>query len=128
VKESARRRAAFNRKYTNRLVTPLAGRLPMWSAVEHVGRRSGTTYRTPVTAFPTSDGVTVLLPYGTDTDWVRNLRAAGGGDVQMVGRTFGVTDPRVVPLAEADAAAKAPWRRVLRASGVEHALLLTRAS
>ncbi len=125
---TARGRAEFNRKYTNRVVAPLSGWLPLWSAVEHVGRRSGKAYRTPVTAFPTIDGVAALLPYGTDTDWVRNLLAAGGGRVQMLGRTFAVTDPRVVPTLDALAVARTPWRRLLQATGVEFTLLLTRAS
>ncbi|MGK2867772.1 MAG: nitroreductase family deazaflavin-dependent oxidoreductase, partial [Mycobacterium sp.] len=97
----ARQRAEVNRKYVNRLVEPLAGYLPLWSAVDHVGRRSGKDYRTPVTAFPTADGVAVLLPYGTGTDWVRNLQASGSGRVQIEGRSLLVTDPRVVPLSEA---------------------------
>ncbi|MGH3581783.1 MAG: nitroreductase family deazaflavin-dependent oxidoreductase [Mycobacterium sp.] len=127
MRESAKRRAIFNRKYTNRVVEPLSGWLPLWSVIEHVGRKSGKSYRTPVTAFSTTDGVAVLLPYGTDTDWVRNLTAAGGGRVQMLGRTFAVTDPRVVPTDEALTVAKAPWGRLLKATGVESALLLTRA-
>ncbi|WP_328834731.1 PNPOx family protein [Mycolicibacterium fluoranthenivorans] len=81
-----------------------------------------------MTAFATTDGVAVLLPYGTDTDWVRNLLAAGGGRVQMLGRTFAVTDPRVVPTLDALAVARTPWRRLLQATGVEFTLLLTRAS
>ena len=124
----ARRRAEFNRKYVNRLVAPLAGWVPLWSAVDHVGRRSGKPYRTPVTAFPTDDGVAVLLPYGTGTDWVRNLQASGSGRVQVDGRSLLVQDPRVVPLNEALAVVKAPWRQVLRVAPVESALLLTRSS
>ena len=123
----ARQRAEFNRKYVNRLVEPLAGFLPLWSAVDHVGRRSGKDYRTPVTAFPTVDGVAVLLPYGTDTDWVRNLQASGSGRVQIEGRSLLVTDPRVVPLSEALTVVKGPWRQVLRVAPVESALLLTRS-
>ncbi|MGW0161953.1 nitroreductase family deazaflavin-dependent oxidoreductase [Mycobacterium sp. NPDC003323] len=123
----ARRRAEFNRKFVNPVVEPLAGYLPLWSAVDHVGRRSGTEYRTPVTAFPTTDGVAILLPYGTDTDWVRNLRAAGSGKVVIDGRSLLVEDPRVVPLSEALAVVKGPWRHVLRALPVASALLLTRS-
>ena len=93
---SAHGRARFNRKYTNRVVEPLSGWLPLWSAVEHVGRKSGKAYRTPVTSIPTRGGIAIVLPYGTDTDWVRNLQAAGGGKVQMLGRTFDVRDPRIV--------------------------------
>jgi hypothetical protein len=81
-----------------------------------------------VTAFPTDDGVAVLLPYGTDTDWVRNLQASGAGRVQIEGRSLLVEGPRVVPLSEALSVVKGPWRHVLRIAPVESALLLTRSS
>jgi deazaflavin-dependent oxidoreductase (nitroreductase family) len=127
----ARRRARFNRRVTNPLVRPISGRFSMWSIVEHVGRRSGTTYRTPVSMFRTADGVAVLLPYGTDSDWVKNLQAADGGQVKLSGKTFRVTDPRIVPTADAVQSVKPPWRQVMKATatamGIESSLLLTRA-
>ena len=124
----ARRRAQFNRRFVNPVVEPLAGYLPLWSAVDHVGRRSGTEYRTPVTTFATSDGIAVLLPYGADTDWVRNLLAAGTGKVVVDGRSLLVENPRVVRLHEALAVVRGPWRHLLRVAPVESALLLTRSS
>ncbi|MCF6386444.1 nitroreductase family deazaflavin-dependent oxidoreductase [Mycobacterium sp. MBM] len=124
----ARERARFNRRYVNPLVEPLAGYLPLWSAVDHTGRTSGREYRTPVTAFPTTDGVAVLLPYGTDTDWVRNLQAAGTGRVQIDGRSLIVENPRVVPLGTALDVIKGPWRQVLRFAPIDSALLLTRSN
>lgn len=124
----ARQRARFNRQYVNPVVEPLAGYLPLWSAVDHVGRKSGKQYRTPVTAFPTTDGVAVLLPYGTDTDWVRNLQASGTGRVQIDGRSLLVDNPRVVPLGTALRVVKGPWRHVLRFAPIESALLLTRSN
>ena len=124
----ARQRAELNRRFVNPVVEPLAGYVPLLSAVDHVGRRSGKDYRTPVTAFPTTDGVAVLLPYGTDTDWVRNLQASGSGRVQIDGRSLLVEAPLVVPLSEALSVLKGPWRHVLRIVPVQSALLLTRSS
>lgn len=124
----SREHARFNRRVTNRIVLPLSGWLPMWSVVEHVGRRSGKVYRTPVSAFRTRDGgVAVLLPYRPDRDWVKNLQAAGGGRVRLYGKTFDVTDPRVVPTREAVGLLKPPWRKLMGSAGVESTLLLTRA-
>ncbi|SRX92229.1 hypothetical protein MSP7336_00454 [Mycobacterium shimoidei] len=124
----SREHARFNRRVTNRIVLPLSGWLPMWSVVEHVGRRSGKIYRTPVSAFRTQDGgVAILLPYRPDRDWVKNLHAAGGGRVKLYGKTFDVTDPRVVPTREALGLLKSPWRQLLGSTGVESTLLLTRA-
>jgi deazaflavin-dependent oxidoreductase (nitroreductase family) len=124
----ARRRARFNRKVLNPLVRPISGWVPAWSIIEHAGRRSGVTYRTPVSAFRTDDGVAVLLAYGTDTDWVRNVQAAGGGRVKLSGKTFRVTDPRIVPTADASQTVKPPWGPIMKATGIQSTLLLTRAS
>ncbi|OBF28666.1 nitroreductase family deazaflavin-dependent oxidoreductase [Mycobacterium sp. ACS4331] len=124
----SQRRAEFNRRVTNRLVRPLSGYVPMWSIVEHTGRRSGTTYRTPVSMFSTPDGVAVLLPYGPQRDWIRNLQNTGGGRVKFAGRTFAVDQPRVVPTAAVLPELKPPWRQLMARAGVEHTLLLRRAS
>ena len=51
-------------------------------------------YRTPLTVFSTHDGVAVLLTYGPDRDWLKNVTAAGGGTMRRYGRSFRVTDPR----------------------------------
>lgn len=132
-------RARFNRRVTNRIVRPLSGRFAMWSLIEHRGRRSGTVYRTPVTMFRTvadSDdgdggdgdggGLVILLPYGQNRDWVRNLIAAGGGRAVMNGATFDVTDPRVVPTAEAATKLGRPWCTVVGRLRTPSALLLRR--
>jgi deazaflavin-dependent oxidoreductase (nitroreductase family) len=121
------RRARFNRVFTNPLLRPLSGWVPMWSIIEHTGRRSGKTYRTPVSMFHTADGVAVLLPYGIDRDWVKNLQTTNGGLAKMSGKTFAVNNPRVVPTDEAAGLVKAPWRQLLGRAGVAHTLLLDRA-
>ncbi|MGV0747470.1 nitroreductase family deazaflavin-dependent oxidoreductase [Mycolicibacter minnesotensis] len=121
------RRARFNRVVTNPLFRPICGWVPMWSIVEHTGRRSGAAYRTPVSMFHTADGVAVLLPYGTGRDWVKNLQAADGGRVKVGGKTFAVTNPQVVATEEAVGLLKTPWRQLLGRAGVPHTLLLTRA-
>ena len=81
----ADQRATFNRRVVNRAVRPLSGRFAMWSLIEHRGRRSGKQYRTPVTMFRTTDGVAIMLAYGEDRDWVRNVMDAGGGRVINTG-------------------------------------------
>jgi deazaflavin-dependent oxidoreductase (nitroreductase family) len=115
-------------RVANRIVRPISGWVPVWSLVEHVGRRSGKTYRTPVSIFRTNDGVAIVPAYGTDSDWVKNVQAANGGRVKVSGKTFRVTDPRIVPTADAVKLVKPPWRRMMKAGGIESTLLLTRAS
>lgn len=120
-------RARFNRRVVNRVVRPISGRFSMWSIIEHRGRRSGTVYRTPVSVFPTPDGVAILLAYGEDRDWVRNLMAADGGRVTMSGETFAVVDPRIVPTRDAAALLDSPWRQMIGLMRTPTALLLRRA-
>jgi deazaflavin-dependent oxidoreductase (nitroreductase family) len=120
-------RARFNRRVVNRVVRPLSGRMALWSLVEHRGRRSGTNYRTPVTAFHIPDGFAVLLPYGEGRDWVKNLQSAGDGRIIMSGNVFQVSDPRIVPTATVVPLLDQPWSLVVRRLRTASALLVTRA-
>lgn len=67
----------FNKRVVNPLLVRLAGIGP-FVEVEHVGRKSGRTFRTPIMAFRDGETVTIALTYGPDVDWLRNIRAAGG--------------------------------------------------
>lgn len=93
--------ARANRYVTNPIQRLWAGRAPTFGILEHVGRKSGKTFRTPLTVFPTDEGFAILLTYGPDRDWLKNITAAGGGRLTRRGRTVSVTDPRVVTKAEA---------------------------
>jgi hypothetical protein len=46
----------INRAFTNPAMRTIAGRVPPLAIVQHLGRRSGQSYRTPVLAFPTDEG------------------------------------------------------------------------
>ncbi len=97
--------ARFNRRVTNPMLLPWAGRAPMFAIVEHVGRRSGKAYSTPLSVFTAEvdgrPGVAALLAYGPECDWLKNLKAAGGGRVRHRGKAFDIAEPRVVSKAEA---------------------------
>ena len=49
------------------------------SVVRHIGRRSGRSYETPVVAVEHDDNFLIALPYGTRTDWAKNV-LGGRGD------------------------------------------------
>ena len=108
----------LNKRWLNPAMLYLAGR-PHWyaSRVEHVGRRSGRPYATPVVAVPVEGGLAIPLPYGPDVDWCRNLRAAGGGTVVRHGRRHTVSAPVVVPTDEIEPLLSAFWRRSTRPYG-----------
>lgn len=88
--------ARFNRRVTNRVLGPLAPIAPGMGIVVHTGRKSGRRFRTPVNIFSTDEGYAVALTYGSQSDWVRNVLAAGGCEVIMRGRTVRLTEPEVV--------------------------------
>ena len=116
--------ARFNRYVTNPVRRLWAGWVPAMGIIHHVGRRSGKAYRTPVHVFPTNDGLAILLSYGPNCDWVKNLAAARGGQIRHCGKTIEVTNPRV--LAKAEAAPSVKRRRLIFSRlPFEYALMLT---
>jgi deazaflavin-dependent oxidoreductase (nitroreductase family) len=118
--------ARFNRHVTNPVQRLWAGWAPGMGILEHVGRKSGKQYRTPLNVFPTDDGVAVLLTYGPDRDWLKNITAAGRARMKRMGRTIELTDPRVVPKAEAATHVTGFWRAVFPRLPFDSAVLLTR--
>ncbi|HUG17036.1 MAG TPA: nitroreductase family deazaflavin-dependent oxidoreductase [Thermomicrobiales bacterium] len=88
--------ARFNRRVSNRLIGTFAGRAPGMGMVRHVGRRSGRAYETPVNVFARDGGYIIALTYGADTDWVKNVLAAGGCELRTRGRVARLRHPRIV--------------------------------
>ena len=76
--------------------------------------------------FSTDDGVAILLTYGPNRDWLKNIVSAGGGRMRRYGKTFELTDPRVMPKAEAAPSVKGPWRPIFARLPFEQAVLLKR--
>ncbi len=77
--------ARFNRRIANPVVRRFAGWLPPLAIVLHRGRRTGRAFATPVLAFHTADGLVVGVLYGIESDWVRNVKAAGRAQVRRRG-------------------------------------------
>ena len=75
--------------------------------------------------FSTDDGVAILLTYGPNRDWVKNLVAADGGRLRRHGRTHTVRDPRVVTRDQAAAHVTGFGRRMFPRLPFDNALLLT---
>jgi deazaflavin-dependent oxidoreductase (nitroreductase family) len=116
--------ARFNRTVTNRVARPVAALLPGFAIVRHRGRRTGRIYRTPVNLFRGGDSVVIALTYGPDRDWVRNVMAAGGCEVESRRRVIQLKDPRLVTDTHRSLV-PAPVRPVLRAIDVTQFLVLT---
>jgi deazaflavin-dependent oxidoreductase (nitroreductase family) len=117
--------ARFNLKVTNRVLGPLAERLPGFGVVIHVGRRSGVVRRTPVNVFHRGDRYVIALTYGADSQWVRNVLAAGELAVETRGRRVQLTAPELVH-DETRRLVPAPVRIPLRAADVSDFLVARR--
>ena len=108
-------------KVLNPLVKEVSGRrhMSMTATVYHRGRRSGRSYATAAGARLAGDDFVIPLTFGTESDWCRNLVAAGGGQIRFKARTYEVTSPEVFPWSADPAMIKraypAPMRAMLRA-------------
>ncbi|WES64670.1 nitroreductase family deazaflavin-dependent oxidoreductase [Microbacter sp. GSS18] len=106
------------RRLTEPVARSLAGHraFPLWAVIHHRGRRSGAEYATPIAVVPTYDEGVVLigLPYGLDTNWARNVVAAGGATLAWKGAEHRTSAARIIDADEAAALAKAPFHAVVK--------------
>lgn len=61
-----------------------------------VGRKSGKLYRTPVNVFRTPNGFVIALTYSSESEWVKNVLAAGGCELKTRGKRYHLSGPKVV--------------------------------
>jgi len=106
----------FNKAINNPIQRQYAWLLPPWVVIVHHGRRSGRVYRTPVVAFRRGRELAVVILYGERSDWVQNV-LAGGAEAVRGGRTYALSEPRVVSLEDAGTSLSAPARAMARTSG-----------
>jgi deazaflavin-dependent oxidoreductase (nitroreductase family) len=88
--------AAFNLAVTNRITGPVATRLPGFGVITHSGRKSGRRLRTPVNVFRTPGGFAIALTYGPNSQWVQNVLAAGGAELETRNTKYQLSAPKVV--------------------------------
>jgi deazaflavin-dependent oxidoreductase (nitroreductase family) len=89
--------AKINIAFTNRITSLFAGWLPGFGILTHMGRKSGKVYRTPVNVFRASNGFIIALTYSSQSEWVKNVLAAGGCDLKTRGKRYQLSAPKVVP-------------------------------
>jgi deazaflavin-dependent oxidoreductase (nitroreductase family) len=88
--------AKINIAFTNRITSLFAGWFPGFGILTHVGRKSGKIYRTPVNVFRASNGFIIALTYSSQSEWVKNVLAAGGCELKTRGKTYQLSAPKVV--------------------------------
>ena len=105
-------------KMLNPLIRKLAGRrhFRMAAQVRHVGRRSGQPYMTPAGARLSGDAVVIPLTFGNQSDWARNVRAAGGCSLRVNGCDYDATQPQFLNPEEAKQLVRSAFSPLERAS------------
>jgi hypothetical protein len=89
-----------------------------------LGVAAGTPYETPLGAWPYRDGFVVAIFFGSDTDWCRNVMAAGTCTLTWKGQTYQLERPEII--SGPDVLQAWPvWERIgLRAYGIKDFLWL----
>jgi deazaflavin-dependent oxidoreductase (nitroreductase family) len=70
--------------------------MPGFGILAHIGRKSGNVYRTPVNVFRASNGFIIALTYSSQSEWVKNVLAAGGCELKTRGKKYHLSAPKVV--------------------------------
>ncbi|QWF80694.1 nitroreductase family deazaflavin-dependent oxidoreductase [Amycolatopsis sp. CA-230715] len=91
-----------------------AGRAPGLGLVRYRDRTTGAYLSIPVTAFRIQDGFVIPLPDGSDVEWVRNFKRAGGGGIRHQGRYYVIGTPEVLPAAELEGDLSEDGEKVIR--------------
>ena len=87
----------------NRLVNPFlvgrrlaGGRRAEVGVLEHVGRVSGTRRLTPVHPVATEGGFRIIVPLGLESQWARNVLAAGHCRLQLHDTVYELDEPNLL--------------------------------
>jgi len=111
----------FLKNYFNPLTKKLArSSFGPFAIVQHVGRRSGKPYETPIILGHAADGFVAELTYGPDVDWYKNVVAAGGCTVIWHGRNYTIDTLEPMDSESGRAAFPLPAQFILRALRREH--------
>jgi deazaflavin-dependent oxidoreductase (nitroreductase family) len=83
-----------------RLVNPVtrrfAGWMPGFALLTYQGRKSGRTYCTPINVFRRGQHYVFALTYGSESQWVKNVIAAGGCQMRRMGRDVRLVEPELI--------------------------------
>ena len=90
------RLAPVTTRYFNPVMRWFTGRLPGFGIVTHRGRVSGRSHQAPVLLVRRGDDYVIGLWYGSQAQWVKNVRTAGRCGLRTGGRDYELIDPVVV--------------------------------
>ncbi len=111
-----------------RVFNPRSLRNGKWQVIDHVGRTSGQAHRTPIEALPVDDGFIIVLVYGSRSDWVQNVLAAGSATLEIHGGAVDLVAPVVITADEAFERLPAGTKRPPKLLRINEFLAMRRAT
>ena len=115
---SNRRLRTFVKRFVNPVLRNFArSSHGPFAMLRHVGRRSGKQYETPIMVWRMKDGFMIVLTYGRNTDWLRNLQAADQGNLRWHKREYTFKKPELIDAKTAEPALPPFIKFVLRLRG-----------
>jgi hypothetical protein len=98
-----RQNRRFGAAFVNRVVNPALVRRRLAGSgrseigtLEHIGRTTGTRRLTPVHPEPTVDGFRIIVPLGPESQWARNVLAAGHCRLQLHDTVYDLDEPTLL--------------------------------
>ena len=80
-----------------RLFNPRAVNSGKWDVINHVGRTSGETHRTPLDAAEVDGTFIFIVVYGSKSDWVQNILLSGWATLETAEEVVDLVEPRLIP-------------------------------
>jgi deazaflavin-dependent oxidoreductase (nitroreductase family) len=117
-------------KVFNPIIGRFAGRRRsrLVAQLHHVGRRSGRPFVTSVAAERIGDSIVIPLTFGNQSDWARNVRAAGRCAARIKGVDYDLVQPEFVPISIVRSEIRALFgpaqRFMFRLTGIKQVLRL----
>jgi len=116
---------SMNRRVMNPAQMQSAGQPGSYaSVIRHQGRNSGVQYETPIVALEDGTDFVIALPYGTKTDWLANVLAAGHATIIHQGESVPVESPQVRDIADYEHLFRRADQRMHGLFGVEQCVVL----
>jgi len=88
------------RRFTTCVINPVtrlfAGRMPGFGILTYTGRTTGRIYNLPINVFRRGDQYIFVLTYGSESQWVKNVLAAGGCHIRVRGRDVRLVEPELI--------------------------------
>lgn len=110
----------------NPLIVRIAGRrwTPMLSVLRHRGHRTGRLFTTPLMALPRGGWFWLVLTFGEQAGWVRNVLAARECTVLYRGVEYHLVDPVVLEGRAVGSQLPGVARFAMRMAGIHKVLRL----